>query len=288
MGREPRNFLPRRDIGLFYRGGLRPAQPSARAGQLSQRELDVWGRFGAGSWTQARIITETLDESGNVTSRISTDVRSTLTHVLAGGATVRITVNVDAGGRRFETAPQTVQHGYYGEKPEQQVEVKDLGPATLTVDGRDYSVRWREASFQAGGQKTVTKLCQCDAQAPFVLKRQTQVIDPTNPAVERQETEEVLAVDMPYRVGSEIKPVSFERSTQKTAQGSTVTVDVTSVEVPGGLVNRTVKELDSQGHLVRRRTVELVDFKTVDDDDVPQWRSRRWRRRHQRQMDYAP
>jgi hypothetical protein len=256
--------------------------------QLSQRELDVWGRFGAGSWTQARIVTETLDESGHVTSRISTDVRSTLTKVLDRGATVRIMVNVEAGGRRFETAPQTVQHGYYGERPEQYVEVKDLGPATVTVDGRDYPVHWREASFQRDGQKTVTKLCQCDAQAPFVLRRQTQVIDPANPAVERQETEEVLAVDMPYRVGAEIKPVSFERSTQKTAQGSTVTVDVTSVEVPGGLVNRTIKELDSQGHLVRRRTVELVDFSAVTDDDVPQWRSRRWRRRHQRQMDYAP
>ena len=287
MGREPRNFLAPRHWPVLPR--RLPPCPALCSRRSSFRSAN-W-TFGADSEPVAgpRPGSSPKRSTSRATSPPDLDRRAQHAHPCAGrGATVRITVNVDAGGRRFETAPQTVQHGYYGEKPEQQVEVKDLGPATLTVDGRDYSVRSREASFQAGGQKTVTKALPMRCPSTVCVEAADASHRPhesrRGTARDRRSAGRRHAI--PRRIGNQAGVL--RALTQKTAQGSTVTVDVTSVEVPGGLVNRTVKELDSQGHLVRRRTVELVDFKTVDDDDVPQWHSRRWRRRHQRQMDYAP
>ncbi len=252
--------------------------PSARSQDLpSPREQDVWGRFGAGSWKQVHIVTETLDEKGNSTSKAETEVRTTLWRVGRRGATLRFSVAVEAGGRRFDTEPQTVQHGYYGEDPDQKVQVKDLGSTTVKVDGREYPCRVEQTSFDMGSQKVVTKLIESDAQAPFLLRRETQVTDPANPAASREETAVVVALDVPYNIGKELKTVSYERSTQKTSQGQTVTLDVVSVDVPGGIVNRTVKEYDSDGHLVRRQTVELVDFKAVDDGGGRAFRRRRRR-----------
>ena len=147
----------------------------------------------------------------------------------------------------------------------------------MKVDGREYPCRVEQTSFDMGSQKVVTKLIESDAQAPFLLRRETEVTDPANPAASRQETAEVVALDVPYNVGKELKTVSFERSTQTTSQGKTVTLDVVSVDVPGGIVTRTVKEYDTDGHLVRRQTVELVDFKAVDDGGGRVFRRRRRR-----------
>src|ERR1700676_2682603 len=152
--------------------------PAARGQDLpSPRELDVWGRFGAGSWKQVHIVTETLDEKESVTARTATDVRPTLSRVGRRGATLRFSVAVEAGGRRFDTEPQTVQHGYYGEDSNQTVQVKDLGTTTVRVDGHEYPCRVEQTSFESGGQKVVTKLCESDAQAPFLLRRETRVTD---------------------------------------------------------------------------------------------------------------
>ena len=48
-------------------------------------------------------------------------------------------------------------------------------------------------------------------------------------------------------------------------------------KVPGAIVMRTLKELDNQGRIVRRSTMELTDYNAVEEDQTP--RSRLFRRR---------
>src|SRR5690242_11837562 len=97
------------------------AVSAAAEDAASPREMDVWGRFAKGSWKQTRIVSETLDETGKVTATTTTDVRTTIISVDANKVTLRINVTVEAGGKRYDTEPQTVQHGYYGEGPNQLV-----------------------------------------------------------------------------------------------------------------------------------------------------------------------
>jgi hypothetical protein len=64
-----------------------------------------------------------------------------------------------------------------------------------------------------------------------------------------------------------MKSTAYERTIQRTSKGANVTLDVICVDVPGGIVARTSKEMDSDGHLVRRSMLELVDYHVVDDGD---------------------
>lgn len=247
------------------------------------QELDVWGRFAAGSWKQAHVVTEAIDASGRVSSTTACDVRTTLTRVDGRHITLRVVMTLDAGGRRFDTAPQIIDHGYFGETTDQAARIRDLGKANIVIDGREIPVQTREASIETGKQKTINKFFETGALAPYLLRRETQFTDAANPAANHQEIAEVIAVDKPYRVQSEIRPVSFERVVQKDTHGTTITVDVSSVDVPGGIVSRASKQLDADGHVVRRTTVELVDYGAVEDQAQEAGR-RRYRRRRSRRI----
>jgi len=247
------------------------------------RELDVWGRFAAGSWKQTHVVTESIDAAGHVTSTTACDVRTTLTRVDGRRITLRVVMTLDAGGRRFDTAPQIIDHGYLGETADQAARVRDLGNANVVIDGREIPVQTREASIETGKQKTVSKFFETGALEPYLLRRETHFTDDSNPAANHDETSEVIAIDKPYRVQTEIRPVSFERVVQKDAHGSTITVDVTSVDVPGGIVSRTSKQLDADGHVTRRTTVQLIDYSAVEDQ-APDGGRRRYRRRRSRRI----
>jgi hypothetical protein len=247
------------------------------------RELDVWGRFAAGSWKQTHVVTEAIDAAGHVTSTTASDVRTTLTRVDGRRITLRVVMTLDAGGRRFDTAPQVIEHGYFGESTDQAARVRDLGKGAVVIDGHNIPVQTREALIETGKQKIVNKFFETGAQAPYLLRRETHFTDAANPAADHDETSEVIAVDKPYRVQSEIRPVSFERVVQKDSLGTTITVDVTSVDVPGGIVSRTSKQLDADGHITRRTTVELVDYGAVEEQ-APDAGRRRYRRRRARRF----
>jgi hypothetical protein len=253
------------------------------------REIDVWGRFAAGSWKQAHVVTEVLDASGHVTTTTESDVRTTLVRVDGRRIKLRVAMTLEAGGRRFNTAPQVIDRGYFGETVGQSPQIRELGNSALVIDGHEIPVQTREALIETGKQKTVNKFFETGAIEPYLLKRETRFTDAADPSTNHEETSEVIAFDKPYRVRSEIKPVSFERVVQRDAHGTTITVDVTSVDVPGGIVRRESKQLDAAGHVTRRTTVDLVDYGAVEDQ-TPEAGGRRYRRRRMRHMvlDQAP
>ncbi len=254
---------------------------------LTPREADVWGRFAAGSWKQTRVATESIDPQGHVLAKTQSNVRTTLVLVDGRRIKLRVAVTLEAGGREFDTSPQVIDRGYFGETPNQLARIRDLGNARVVIDGHPIPVETHEALIQTGNQKIVNKFFESTATEPYLLRRETHFTDATDPTANHEETSEVIAVDKPYRVRSEIKPVAFERLVQKDTHGTTVTVDVTSVDVPGGIVNRSSKELDADGHVTRRTTVDLVDYGAVEDQS-PDAGRRRYRRRRGRRIVLDP
>jgi hypothetical protein len=73
--------------------------------------------------------------------------------------------------------------------------------------------------------------------------------------------------------------VALEHTVQKSDKGTTVTADITCVEVPGAIVIRSQKELDSRGRITRRSTVELTDYSAVEEDQSDNFRPRLFHRR---------
>ncbi len=269
-------------IGSSWRAASAVAQTAA-SHELSSRELHVWGRFGPGTWKQVRITTETLNERGEVTGITTTETKTTLVGANPRTVSLKIDVIVEVAGKRFGGQQQTVEHGYFGESPGEASEVQLLGNEALTIDGHEVPVSIRQVVATAGQQKQVTRLFLSDDVEPFILKRETtsQSADGLGVAGTHT-TAEVIALERPYKVLTQNKSVAYERTIQKSPKGTSITLDVTCVEIPGGIVARTTKELDAQGRLVRRSSIELVAYHAEADAREPEFLTRRQAKRARR------
>jgi hypothetical protein len=254
--------------------------------EMSPRDLHVWGRFGVGTWKQVRVVTETLDSHGKVTDTTTTETKTTLVRADSQHLTLRIEATVEVAGKRFESQSQTVEYGYYGETPNERPEAKNLGVTQVTIEGRDVPCQLRQVVATGAQQKQVMRMYLSDDVEPFVLKRETTTVQNAKSSPDQQTTAEteVIAVDMPYTVLRDVKSAAYERTIQKNQRGTNMTFDVICVDVPGGIVARTSKEIDPQGRLLQRSTLQLVDYRVVvdDDDDASKFLSRRQARRSRR------
>ena len=229
--------------------------------------MNVWGRFGAGTWKRVRIVTETLNEEGRVVDTTLTETTTTLVRADSRQLALRIDATVDVAGKRFESQPKTIECGYYGESAGDPAEPKVLGTEMLTIEGRQVPCQIRQVVTGSGKQKQLVRLFLSDDVEPFVLKRETIPLkDDGKSASDQKTTAEVIGLDLPYHVLHGIKPAAFERTIQQTSKGTSVTLDVTCLDIPGGIVARASNELDEKGHVVRRSMLELVDYKIASDD----------------------
>ncbi len=257
---------------------------SPSSDQLSARDISVWGHFDPGTWKQVRIVTESLNARGEVVDTTTTDSKTTLVRTDSRCLSLRIEATVDVAGKRFQSQPEVVECGYFGEAPNDPTDQKIVGTAQLTIDGRQLPCRIRQVVASIGQQKQVTRMYVSDDVEPFVLKRETTVLSDDGRADHQNTTLEVIGLEMPYQVLSELKSVAWQRTVQWTGRGTNVTLDVTCADVPGGIVARTSKEFDESNHLVRRSTLQLVDYHTVADDadDGGRFLTRREARRARR------
>ena len=99
-----------------------------------------------------------------------------------------------------------------------------------------------------------------DTLSPYILRRQSKTTDTSGANVLSETLSEVVAFNMPQRVLSEIQNVACIKTVQKTPKGSVTNLAMSSSDVPGGVVYQTTKETDTSGHLIRRSTLELVNY----------------------------
>ncbi len=222
-------------------------------------EHHPWGRFPVGSSKVVRTTSEALDEKGQVVSVTTTDTRTTLIATDPTGYTLQTDATVDVASRRITAAPQAVRHGYYGELPGQALGAKRTSDASLTIDGRSIPCEVRQVTVSGESGKVLTTLYYSDQYPPFILRRETSV---EGAAEEKRNSSlvEVVALDLPQRVRGELKSASYIKTTQTLPQSSKVTLEVHCDDVPGGVVAHWASETDAAGRVLRRSTLELVEF----------------------------
>ena len=137
----------------------------------------AWARFGVGAWRQVRILTETFDEQGQVTSSSVADNLTTLEKVGPDGVTLKMEVTVEVAGQKFPSPPQFVQEGYAGETVGQTVSIKPLGDEKLTVDGREIACRSQQIEILGGGSKEVVQISYLPDSTPTILRRKSTTRD---------------------------------------------------------------------------------------------------------------
>lgn len=240
---------------------LATASVAIAAEEFEPRLKHPWGSCRLGASKEVRVVSENLDASGQVASRSTTVTRTTLQEVTAHDYALSIKVSVDIGGKKFDSAPQLVRQGFYGEFPGEAVTLRKLRDETLAFQGRNLAVETREVTISGERQRRVMSVACCRAAYPFQFRCSANTFsgDGKTPLATTQV--EVVATEIPYRVLGEIRDVAFIRTTQTHPKGMrTVTLEVHCPDVPGGVVAHMSKETDERGQTIRRSELELVAF----------------------------
>jgi hypothetical protein len=235
------------------------AAPVAAQDLAFPRSKHPWGRFPVGSWKAVRTTSESLDEKSRVTSITITETRTTLVAADDSTYTLSTDSTVDVASRRIIAAPQTTTHGYYGETPGTLESVKHTGDASLTIDGRTIPCEVRQLILTGQSGKLVSTIHYSSQVPPFIFRRESSV-EAAPEETRKSSLVEVVALALPQRIRGQLKQASYIKTTQKFPQASKVTLEVHCQEVPGGVAAHWASETDSSGRVVRRSTLELIDY----------------------------
>lgn len=219
-----------------------------------------WGAFPEKAWKTVRVVTETFDENGKVASTTITETETTLEKVDEDGVVLTAQVAVEVAGRRFEAEPQTVKQGFHGELLGKGLTVKQLGAGQVVVEGRKIDCKIVQLVLSGPTSKTVTNIYYSPETEPHVLRRTSVTTDLEGENTLSKMSLDVLALDMPYRVLAEIQSTALIRTVQEHAKGTITTWSYSSSNVPGGVVCHSSKEVDKNGRLIRRSTLQLTGY----------------------------
>lgn len=228
-----------------------------------------WGTFQPGAWKIVHVVTETLNEQGQVVSDCSTETKTTLIDIDDACVTLEIRPRMEVAGKRFEPEPQTVRQGFHGELicPG----LKQTAPVDGEVDvaGNKIPCRIQKLECNVANGKTVTTIYFSGAVAPYILKRESITTDAEGKSVLAETNVEVTALDAPLKFRNETRNGITMKTIHKNTSGTITTWADVLPEVPGGIVGNHSKELDPTGRLIRRSSMELVDYGTEPEPDRP-------------------
>lgn len=245
--------------------GLAPIQSWGQTTGLTHKH-HPWGRFRPGAWKLVRVVNETFEEQGTLTSIAQTKI--TLREVADDGVTLTSEVSIELGGRQFDPQPQTVKQGFYGEPVLEDMRVTDLGTGEVTIQERQIPCKVEQLELDDPVAKTVskTKIYYSDTVAPYVLRRESKRTDPEGKVIS-ETTVEVIELDVPCNVLGVIRRAAHYKTVHTHPKGTATTLAVVSMDVPGGVVCQDRKELDNSDRMIARISLQLIDYGLEPDQN---------------------
>jgi hypothetical protein len=153
-----------------------------------------------------------------------------------------------------------VKQAFNGETASGDLKTVSSAPGTVQIEDQKIACRVQQLESVGPAGKTVSTIYFSDTLAPYVLRRTSVTTDAEGRSVLGETSVDVVALDMPCKVLSEVKNAAQFRIVQKSPKGAITTWAVTVPEVPGGVVAHSSKETDVNGRLIRRSTLELVGY----------------------------
>ncbi|MFM8253601.1 MAG: hypothetical protein ACKOBW_18600 [Planctomycetota bacterium] len=266
--------LPTATVGQAPSGSATSNSTTAeRSSTAMVANRHPWGAFRVGAWKRVRVVTETLDGDGKVLTVSTTETTSTLEAVTDREIALRVASTIEIGGKSYPSPPQVLRQGFYGQAAGQVANVKKTTDSQVTINGQAIPCETFEVTVQGDDKKRVTLLQISEKHAPYVLGSATSMVKGEGQKPVALSMSEVVALNMPYKVLAETKSTAFVKTTHVRDDGRTITtLEIQAADVPGGIVAHTSKETDSQGRLVQRSTLELLDFGTESVPSVPRRR----------------
>ena len=253
-------------IGLLLRFGLAQEAPQAPPEQDPPEkavtiapEHHPWGSFEPGAWKLVRVVTETLDEKGKVASTSTTETKTTLLKIEDDGVTLEVEVCVEVAGKRFAAEPLVVKQGFHGELISKQLKIKEAGKGEVTIEEQKIPCRILRLEKSGPTSKTVTSLYYSTMVAPYMLRRESVTTDLDGKMNLSETTVNVAALNAQHEGFDDIRLVRID-AVHKHPKGTVKTMALTSPDRPGGIIRHESEELDKSGRLIRRSTLEILEF----------------------------
>lgn len=239
---------------------------SAFAGDQSPwpGEHHPWAKFGVGSWKLVRVHTQNLGTKGKVESVSVNEVKTTLDKCDEQSYTLRVDIAVDVAGKRFADEPKYVTLGFHGESAGQTIISKPLGSDKLVIDGREFPTLVTQYVINGGSTKRTSTVHFSPEAPPYTLRRVTDLVDSANENRSSRSIVEVIGVEMPHRVLTEMRTASHVKTVETFASGATkTTFEIHCADIPGGVVAHAFKQTNEAGVVSQRSTLELVNYEAL-------------------------
>jgi hypothetical protein len=246
-----------------------------------------WAKFHPGAWKHVRMTRQDLDPQGKVRATSITETTTTLISKNNRSVTLRVDTILELAGRQFAKQPQLVTQGLGGELDGKVVPAKTVGTQSITIAGQNLQSEIRTVTVRDNSCQWTSRVYYCRNTAPYVLKREIISTDIVNDASKFETKVDVVSIDEMIEVKGETKKASQIRTIHTTPTSKTITIEYRCEDVPGGYVSHQSEQFDSEGRIIARSTLELLDYYNPPEEEKvrvdyspvwPRWYHRRWGR----------
>ena len=176
-------------------------------------------------------------------------------------------MGVEVAGKQFDGQPHCIEQGFHGEPAGPNVQVQPSSPGEVTIEDRKIACRRQQVELSGPDGRTVVTVYFSDSEAPYILKRESTTTAAAGGGVLAESSQEVIALDMPFKLGAEMRNSACVKTIQKSPKGAVTSLAVSMSDIPGGVVYQTAKETDKSGRLVRRSMLEVVAYGTQAEEE---------------------
>jgi hypothetical protein len=239
----------------------KPTSTQPVAGPVLTALEHPWGRFAPQSWVCLQKITWTNREGHHPTTDVR-EIKTTLQSIDPDGVTLQEVLTIGTGGKRTENAPIIRRFDFFQQPIPDGVQIRNAAPTKLIIDHLiiPCEVRIYEQTTPAGKRKTT--IWYSTQLYPYVLRSENVLRSiPTDKEPEERILDmtitEVLESSA-FHLRKSKRGTYRLRTIQKSGNVTTISEAACSRHVPGGILQKTVREFEGNGNKIREiRTVEL-------------------------------
>jgi hypothetical protein len=220
-----------------------------------------WGHFAPQSWVCLQKITWTNREGHHPTTDVR-EIKTTLQSVDFDGVTLQDVQTIGTGSKQTENAPIIRRFDFFQQPIQEGGQIRNAAPTKLIIDHLiiPCEVRIYEQTTPAGKRKTT--IWYSTQFYPYVLRSENVLRSiPTDKEPEERILDmtitEVLESSA-FHLRKSKRGTYRLRTTQKSGNVAIISEASCSRHVPGGILQKTVREFERKGNEIREiRTVDL-------------------------------
>ena len=223
-----------------------------------------WGSFAPKSWCIVETVTLSNIEGRAVQS--SQKVKTVFEAVDKNGITLQETETLNVDGKIMEKKPLTTRYDFFQEAIQENVQVSQGLPAKLEIGKKVVPCAVRIYTQQTSGGLLTTTVWYTPLVYPYVLRVEKILLSP--PDGDKPGGQVLLQSVMLVQETSALKSLRSSRrnrtyslqTVEKAGNITKITEARCSWDYPGGLLESTTREFDTQNREIRRSVSKMTNY----------------------------